>query len=330
MKVFQSIRHFLSSILRWFDSDFDVQDLLSGQDVNAKKIDWFRAVPFVFLHVACLGVIWTGWSWVAVATCAALYFIRMFAITGIYHRYFSHKTYKTSRPVQFLMALLGATAVQRGALWWAAHHRHHHMYSDQPEDVHSPLQHGFLWSHMGWILNKRNFETKYRFIPELSKYPELVFLNRYDTLVPIVFATALFFFGKFLGARFPELNTSGSQMLVWGFFISTTILFHATQTINSLSHLFGSQRYAAGDTSRNNFWLALLTMGEGWHNNHHYFQGATRQGFFWYEVDVTYYILKALSWTGLIWSLQPVPKHILNLGPSGGTHQSGSRPSIPA
>ena len=325
----KAVRHFFSSILRWFDSDFDVQDLLSGQDVNAKKIDWFRAVPFVFLHVACLGALWTGWSPVALAVCAALYFIRMFAITGIYHRYFSHKTYKTSRPFQFLMALLGATAVQRGALWWAAHHRHHHMYSDQPEDVHSPLQHGFLWSHMGWILNKRNFATQYKFIPELTKYPELMFLNRYDTIIPILFASAIFALGSVLGSRYPSLHTSGSQMLVWGFFISTTILFHATQTINSLSHLFGTQRYDSGDTSRNNPLLALLTMGEGWHNNHHFFQASTRQGFFWWEVDITFYILKMLSWTGLIWNLQPVPKHILNLTSPSDIHKNRPQPSLP-
>ncbi len=318
----KSIRHFFSSFLRWFDSDFDVQDLLADKDADAKKIDWFRAVPFIFLHAACLATFWTGGSPIALGVCAGLYFVRMFAITGVYHRYFSHKTYKTSRPFQFLMALLGATAVQRGALWWAAHHRHHHMFSDQPEDIHSPLQHGFLWSHMGWILNKRNFATQYKFIPELAKYPELMILNRYDTIVPILFATAIFFAGSFLGSRYPGLQTSGAQMLVWGFFISTTVLFHATQTINSLSHLFGTQRYDAGDTSRNNFWLALLTLGEGWHNNHHYFMSATRQGFFWWEVDITFYLLKILSWTGLIWNLQPVPKHILDLSAPSDIHKN--------
>lgn len=300
------------SLWRWFDSDFDLHASESESKIHVKKIDWLRTIPFVFLHVACLGVIWVGTSWTAVSVCIALYFIRMFAVTGIYHRYFSHKTYKTSRPFQFVLAVFGATTVQRGALWWAAHHRHHHLYSDQPEDVHSPVQHGFFWSHMGWIMNNTNFGTKTKFVPELLKYPELVFLNRFDTLVPILFATGIFYFGKFLGAAYPSLGTSGPQMLVWGFFISTTLLFHGTQTINSLSHIFGSQRYATGDTSKNNFLLALLTMGEGWHNNHHYYMSSTRQGFVWWEVDITYYLLKMLSWTGLIWNLQPVPRHLIH------------------
>lgn len=310
-----SLKSLLTAFVRWFDSEFAVRDLaVETDEIQTKKVDWFRAVPFVAVHLACFSVIWVGWSWAAVAAAVSLYFLRMFAITGFYHRYFSHRTFSTSRAVQFLFALLGATAVQRGALWWAAHHRNHHRYSDTPRDVHSPRVYGFWWSHMGWILSKQNFPTKTRWIPDLMKYPELVFLNRFDILVPVATGFAVFYAGVFLEAVFPEWGTNGPQMLVWAFFISTVVLAHGTFTINSLSHVFGRQRYVTGDDSKNNFWLALITLGEGWHNNHHHFQGATRQGFFWWEIDITYYALKTLSWLGVVWDLHPVPVETLSAG----------------
>lgn len=239
-----------------------------------------------------------------------LYFTRMFAVTGIYHRYFSHKSYRTSRFGQFLLALFGATCVQRGALWWAYHHRHHHQHSDEPEDAHSPHVHGFWWSHIGWITSRRNFPTDYTKVRDLAKYPELVFLNRFDIVVPVLFALALFFAGQFLSHSFPGLNTNGAQMLVWGFFISTTALFHGTSCINSLAHLMGNRRFATNDDSRNSFILSLITLGEGWHNNHHRYMSSTRQGFYWWEIDITYYLLKLLSWTGFIWDLKSVPASV--------------------
>jgi len=233
--------------------------------------------------------------------------IRMFFVTGFYHRYFSHRSFKATRPVQFLMALAGATTVQRGALWWAAHHRHHHKFSDQPEDVHSPIQHHFLWSHIGWITSRRNFPTDFDAIPDLAKFPELRFLDRFDTLIPILMATCLFFIGVWL----PESwGTSGSQMLVWAFFVSTVLLFHGTCTINSLTHLFGAKRYKTGDESRNSLILALITLGEGWHNNHHYYQNSTRQGFYWWEIDITFYTLKVLSLFRIVTDLKPVPARV--------------------
>jgi stearoyl-CoA desaturase (delta-9 desaturase) len=232
----------------------------------------------------------------------------MFAITGFYHRYFSHKTFHTSRAAQFLFALLGATAVQRGPLWWSYQHRHHHKHSDEEEDVHSPTIRGFWWSHIGWITSARNFPTDYSQVRDLAKFPELVFLNRFDTLVPFLLAIMLFTLGHFLGAFFPGLGVTSWQLLVWGFFISTTVLFHATSSINSLAHLLGKRRYETQDNSRNSLLLALITLGEGWHNNHHRFMTATRQGFYWWEIDISYYALKALSWTGLIWNLKPVPR----------------------
>lgn len=291
--------------LSWFDNAKLAEAAASSADPD--KVDWARAVPFILLHVACLGVIWVGWSPVAVGVAVGMYLVRMFAITGIYHRYFSHKSYKTSRPVQFLFGVLGASAVQRGPIWWAAHHRHHHVVSDQPTDAHSPTQHGFFTSHVGWFLSARGFAPDLRYVRDLMRFPELRWLDRYDLVVPVLLAVAMFLLGVLLENVAPELGTSGWQMLVWGFFISTVFNSHATYTINSLSHVFGGQRYRTGDTSRNNFWLALLTLGEGWHNNHHYYPNAARNGFYWWEIDITYYVLKVMSWLGLIWDLKPIP-----------------------
>ncbi len=287
-----------------------------------ERVDWVRCIPFLILHLGCIGVIWTGASAVAVWTAVALYFARMFAVTGIHHRYFSHKTYSTSRAGQFLLALFGGTAVQRGALWWAYHHRHHHQHSDEPEDAHSPHVHGFWWSHVGWITSRRNFPTDYSQVRDLTKYPELVFLNRFDAIVPIAFAFAVFGFGKLLEIHAPGLHTSGWQMLVWGFFISTTLLFHGTSCINSMAHLMGRRRYKTEDDSRNSLLLAFITLGEGWHNNHHRYQSSTRNGFYWWEVDITYYTLRALSWTGFIWGLKAVPKSVLAEGELSDHHSS--------
>jgi stearoyl-CoA desaturase (delta-9 desaturase) len=276
-------------------------------EAKLHEIDWFRFLPFFALHLGCLGVIWVGWSPVAVGFALLLYAVRAFAITAFYHRYFSHRTFKTSRAMQLLFALIGNASMQRGPLWWAAHHRRHHAHSDEAEDVHSPWEHGFLWSHMLWFTSERNFTTSLSNVPDLASYPELRFFDRYDFLVPALYGGATYGLGECLAAFAPGLRTNGWQMLVWSFFLSTTFLFHVTSSINSLAHLFGSRRYATRDQSRNNFWLALVTFGEGWHNNHHHFPNAARQGFFWWEVDITYYVLVMFSWTGLVWDLKTVP-----------------------
>lgn len=294
-------------VMNWVDTSASL-DLDSDK---ANRIDWIRVMPFIGVHLMCFGVLFVGFSWVAFWVALGLYVIRMFAITGFYHRYFSHKTFKTSRVMQFLFAVLGASAVQRGPLWWAAHHRNHHRHSDQPEDLHSPMQHGFWRSHMGWFMTPKGFITHSERIPDLVKYPELKLVDRFDVLVPIALATGLFFLGGWLETAYPELGTSAMQMLIWGFFVSTVVLFHGTVTINSLSHVWGSRRYKTRDDSRNNWFLAIITLGEGWHNNHHHFPGSTRQGFFWWEYDFTYYTLKAMSWVGLVWDLKPVPPELL-------------------
>ncbi len=210
--------------------------------------------------------------------------------------------------------MYGGTTVQRGPLWWAYHHRHHHQHSDEPEDAHSPHVHGFLWSHIGWITSRRNFPTDYSKVPDLAKYPELVFLNRFDALVPLLFALGLFGLGWGLEVWAPGLGVTAWQLVVWGFFISTTFLFHGTSCINSMAHLLGRQRFSTKDDSRNSLLLALITLGEGWHNNHHRYMSSTRNGFYWYEIDPTYYGLKLLSWTGFISGLKPVPIAVLEEG----------------
>jgi stearoyl-CoA desaturase (delta-9 desaturase) len=298
-------------VARWFDCAAAAAQVAdAGSD--ARQIDWPRVAPFIGLHLACFAVLWVGVSMTAVLVAAMLYALRMFAITGFYHRYFSHRAFRTSRAAQFAFALLGAAGVQRGPLWWASHHRHHHAHADAPDDAHSARQHGFLWSHMGWFMARRNFAARMALVQDLARYPELCFLDRYDVLVPLALAVALYAAGAVLASVAPALGTSGPQLLVWGFCISTIALYHATFTTNSLAHRFGWRRYATGDDSRNNPLLALLTFGEGWHNNHHHYPGAARQGFYWWEIDLTYYGLRVLAALGIIWDLKQVPAVMLH------------------
>ena len=297
--------------LTWLDNEKRGQEVaeeaaeLTAEDLD--RVDWTRIIPFVLMHVVCLAVFWVGLSPIAVIMAVVMYVVRMFAITGLYHRYFSHKAFKTSRLAQFIFGLLGASAVQRGPIWWAAHHRHHHAHSDLKEDIHSYVQHGFFRSHMGWFLSRRGYAPNLKFVRDLLKYPELRWLDRYDIAIPFVLGVAMFGLGVLLEHTAPQLGTTGWQMLIWGFFISTIVCYHGTYTINSLSHVIGRVRYRTGDTSKNNWFLAIITMGEGWHNNHHYYPNAARQGFYWWEYDITYYILKVLSWCGIIWDLKPIP-----------------------
>ncbi|MBK8979103.1 MAG: acyl-CoA desaturase [Planctomycetes bacterium] len=297
------------TLLRWIDShSFQVDP----SDPRIDRLEWQRVAPLVVLHLACLLVLVVGWSPVAVLVAVALYVARMFAITGFYHRYFAHRTFRTSRPVAFLFAFLANSSAQRGPLWWAAHHRKHHKYSDQPRDAHSPHQRGFWWSHVLWFTTRRNYPTDLAQIPDFARHREILWLDRCDMAAPLVLALAMFGLGELLAVHAPSLGTDGWQMLVWGFLVSTVVLFHGTFTINSLGHLFGRRRYQTGDHSRNSFLLALLTLGEGWHNNHHFYPVSVRQGFFWWELDATYQVLRAMSWLGLVWDLRPVPDHVRN------------------
>jgi stearoyl-CoA desaturase (delta-9 desaturase) len=269
---------------------------------KARPRSGLTAIPFWAVHaVAIAGIAWLGWSWTGLALALASYVVRMFFVTAGYHRYFSHRTFKTSRPFQFLLAFGAQTSAQKGVLWWAAHHRTHHKLSDQEGDVHSAKLDGFWYSHAGWILGPHTDATDYSKIRDFARYPELMHLNRRGLfLLPaVIYAIALALVG-------------GAHALVWGFFVSTVLLWHGTFFINSLAHVWGRKRYATTDESRNNFWLAVITLGEGWHNNHHHWQSSTRQGFFWWELDPTYYVLKAMSWVRLVWDLREPPAELLD------------------
>jgi stearoyl-CoA desaturase (delta-9 desaturase) len=274
------------------------------------RVRVLNALPIAVIHLVCVGIVWVGWSWAAVGVAAGLYLLRMFAITAFYHRYFSHRTFRVHRLTQFLFAFIGTTSAQRGPIWWAAHHREHHRHSEEDEDIHSPHRHGLLWSHLMWFVSDAGREMNAKAVPDLLKIPEIRFIDRYHMLGPLTLAGCMFALGAALERLAPSWGTNGWQMFVWGFGVSTTVLYHATFTINSLAHTIGRRRFATKDDSRNNLALALLTLGEGWHNNHHYFPGSARQGFYWWEVDPSYLMLRLMRVFGLVWDLSPVPPRV--------------------
>jgi stearoyl-CoA desaturase (delta-9 desaturase) len=255
-------------------------------------------VPFWLIHLSLAALPFVQVTPSLVVTCMSLYVLRMWGVTAGYHRYFSHRTFKTSRGFQFVLALLAVTSIQKGVLWWAAHHRHHHRHSDDPQDVHSPRQRGFWWSHVGWVLSPDWHETHYDGVKDLARFPELVLLDRWHWVPPTLLGFGLLAWG-------------GWPLVLWGFCLSTVLLWHGTFAINSLSHVFGSRRYATDDDSRNNAFFALLTLGEGWHNNHHHYQSSTRQGFFWWEFDPCFYGLRLLEKLGVVWELRSPPPHVV-------------------
>jgi stearoyl-CoA desaturase (Delta-9 desaturase) len=259
------------------------------------EYQWLQGMPFIAMHFVPFAAFWTGAKWQDWLVCAALYWIRMFGVTGAYHRYFAHRTYRTSRFFQFCLAFLAQTSMQKGALWWAAHHRNHHKHSDQDLDPHDSRR-GFWYSHCGWIMDHTD-ATDYAKVKDLTRFPELVILNKLKITPSILLGIVVWLIWGWSG-------------LVIGFGLSTVLLWHGTFTINSLSHMLGKPRYKTGELSKNNWVLALITMGEGWHNNHHHFMNSTRQGFYWWEIDLTYYVLKGMSWLGLVWDLREPPARV--------------------
>jgi stearoyl-CoA desaturase (Delta-9 desaturase) len=268
---------------------------------NGARIQLISSAPFAAIHLAALSVFFVHFRWSYLIACILLYEIRMFFVTAGYHRYFSHRSFKTSRWFQFVIAWMAMSSSQKGVLWWAAHHRHHHRHSDEEEDLHSPTLFGFWWAHIGWILSDKYNDTRLNYIGDFAKFPELRWLNKYCLIPPALLAIAVYAIGGF-------------ALLAWGFCLSTVLLWHGTFTINSLSHLCGKRRFPTTDTSKNNWLLALVTLGEGWHNNHHYYMASARQGFYWWEIDITYYALRLLSLLGLVRELRRVPEHILAEG----------------
>ena len=251
---------------------------------------------FVAIHAGLLLVFFVPLSWAVASLTVGGYVLRMWAVTGGYHRYFAHRSYKTSRAFQLCLAVLGATSMENGPLWWASSHRLHHKHSDTPNDPHSPRQRGLLYAHVGWIFDRTKPDRRdYSNVSDLTRYPELRFVDAQPWLPLAAYAAACVAIGGFPG-------------FVWGFIVSTLAVFHATLLINSLAHVWGSRRYETGDTSRNNAPLAWLTLGEGWHNNHHHFMSSARQGFYWWEVDVTYYVIALLARLGVVWDVrEPSP-----------------------
>lgn len=255
------------------------------------KVSWRASIPFIACHFVPLLAVFTGVDLRAVVILVVLYATRVFFLTAGYHRYFSHRTYRVGRVTQFVLAFGGLTAVQKGPLWWASWHRQHHRYADTPRDPHSPQQ-GFWWSHVGWVLSGRySSYTDLDQIEDFARYPELRFLDRHDWIGGWVVAIACYLIGGWSG-------------LVVGFFASTVLVWHATFSVNSFTHMFGRRRYATRDTSRNLTPVALLTFGEGWHNNHHRHPTSARQGVSWWEIDVSYYVLRALAVVGIVRDLR--------------------------
>ncbi len=254
-------------------------------------------MAFVLLHACLIAAFFFPFGFNAFLFLTLSYFFRMFFVTAGYHRYFSHRAFSTKRWFQFFLAFMAQTSSQKGVLWWASHHRFHHRfhhrYSDQDLDAHTPKK-GFFWSHCGWFLSSQYEETDLDSVKDFAKYPEILWLNRYWAMPVFVYGLVLFVLGGWSG-------------VFWGLGVSTVLLWHGTFTINSLAHIWGKRRYQTSDLSRNNFFLALMTLGEGWHNNHHRFPGAARNGFFWWEVDLTFYVILILSKLGVVQNLRPVP-----------------------
>jgi len=244
------------------------------------------AIPFVLVHLGCFAAIWTGVTLEALVLCITLYWLRIFAIGAGYHRYFSHRSYSTSRAFQFVLAFLSQTTTQKSVIWWASKHRHHHLHSDTGHDVHSPRHHGFIYSHLGWIFSRKHDEPDFAKVSDLTRYPELMWLHKFEVLPGVLLAGLCFLLAGWSG-------------LVVGFLWSTVLVYHGTFCINSLAHVSGSKRYVTGDDSRNNWWVALLSFGEGWHNNHHAHPASAAHGLAWYEIDLTYWHIRALEILGL-------------------------------
>lgn len=256
----------------------------------------------VFHMAAIVGVFVVGVSLYLVGLGVLSYALRVWVITAGYHRYFAHRSFKTSRAFQFIIGLLGTLAVERGPLWWATMHRLHHQYADQEKDIHSPLQDGLLWAYIGWMHSRKYCAVNdYSKIKDFSKYPELRWLNRFYLIPPLVAGALL-------------LTLCSPAVFVWVVLVGTVLQWHTLFFSNTACHIFGRRRFNTNDTSKNNLLCAIILMGEGWHNNHHFYARSARQGFYWWEVDVSYYSIKLFEKLGIVWNVQEVPPHILAKG----------------
>ncbi|PCJ56826.1 MAG: acyl-CoA desaturase [Planctomycetota bacterium] len=263
---------------------------------NKRSIEWpiaFVVFSFQIIPVFVFYIEIPAWCW----SLGFLFFVIRFSFVVIgYHRYFSHRSFKTSRVFQFLMAIGAVLSFQGGVLRWASIHRSHHKFSDTKKDLHSPIIYGFLEAHVLWVIRKYDIDDSN--IKDLTRFPELVWLERLWMLPSLILATLFFIIG-------------GWPLLLVGFFVSTTVLYHMTWSVSSIFHLFGTTRFPTKDHSKNNFISALLTMGEGWHNNHHHFPSSARAGLYWYEIDISFYIIYVLEVLGIVWDVKGVPTYVL-------------------
>jgi stearoyl-CoA desaturase (Delta-9 desaturase) len=277
--------------------DTQVNDMRKHETAG---MDWVSVWFVVAFHVlAVIGVYQVGISWRLCLLALGSYLVRMWAVTVGYHRYFSHRAFKTSRVFQFIIGVMGTLAVERGPLWWGALHRRHHTYADSDDDIHSPTLHGFFWAYIGWMHSKTHTATTdYAAMRDFKRFRELYWLNEYYIVAPLVACGLLFVFCDY-------------ATFVWVVLVATVVQWHALFASNTFCHLFGSRRFDTKDTSTNNAVCALLVLGEGWHNNHHFFPGSARQGFYWWEYDVGYYSIKLLQALRLVWDVREVPARVL-------------------
>lgn len=263
----------------------------------------FTIIAFSAMHLACLAIFFVNYNITALFVFLITFSMRTFALTAGYHRYFSHKSFQTSRVFQFILALVGTWASQKGPLWWSGHHRYHHIHSDKETDMHSP-KNGVFQAHVGWVFEARSDEVDPKFIKDWNKYPELVWLDKYAHESFALYLVGLFILGSCISYFYPTLETSGLAFVFWGGILSTVLLYHTTFSVNSICHIFGSRDYQTTDNSRNNWLIALITFGEGWHNNHHKFAYSIRNNLKFWQIDITYMILCILKRFRIVWDFK--------------------------
>jgi stearoyl-CoA desaturase (Delta-9 desaturase) len=263
----------------------------SARTSGERHMSRLSTILTIAVHLACLFAFIVPLTRAALVLALCGYIVRMWAVTTGYHRYFSHRSFKTGRGFQLFLAVMGASAMENGPLWWASWHRRHHKHSDEAADRHSPVRYGFWRSHMGWFLWGDADYPDLSNVRDLSKFPELCWVEKYKW-VPLVGYAVLCY------------AIAGTSGLVWGFLVSSITVLQVTSLINSLAHVFGSRRFATKDDSRNNPLLALVTLGEGWHNNHHHEMSSARQGVTWWEIDISYYVLWLLAKLGVVWDVR--------------------------
>ena len=284
-------KEILAGLRAWLLSDKGMgKEMIppSAKEV-AYSVDWVRSVPFIALHLMCFGDFYSGLE----SCCSCRVYMPVFC-ANVFHYWFLSSVFFTSnlqsKPFHATASGFGRDLLcsKRSFMVGSASSSTSQVFRRSRRSAFPPTNMAFFGVHIGWITDKRNFPTRMSLVPDLARFRELRFLDQFDLLVPASMGVGLYFLGEFLSSNYPALGTNGWQMLIWGFFVSTILLLHGSCMINSAAHLMGKQNYETGDQSRNSLILSLFTLGEGWHNNHHYYPATARQGFFWWELDVTF------------------------------------------